>query len=191
MEQPLAPVVGGMLVVLLLMVVRRRFGSAGKPGGTTPAVVAQDTTQDESTCVQSDNTKSVSRSKPSKPKTRRQAANEEEDRLASRPNLSVGDKCWHRQAEEIVEVVRVYYDDLPPYYSVRMADGSERATVRQRLDSLDERRALTADAERRQAEERAAAAAAALLAEEEKAEKRSKPKTTSEGAKGKSGKKKR
>ena len=149
--------------------------------------------QDEPAAAVQDATKSVSsRSKPSKPRTRRQAATEEEERLASRTSLSVGDKCWHRQAEQMVEVVRVYYDDLPPYYSVRMADGSERATVRQRLDSLEERRAIVADIERQNAERRADAAAAELLAEEDKA-KRSKggSKPSAEAAKSKGSKKKR
>lgn len=45
---------------------------------------------------------------------------------------------------------QVYYDDLPPYYTIRMPDGTERATVRARLETLEERKA--ADAERRRAE---------------------------------------
>lgn len=60
-----------------------------------------------------------------------------------------------------------------------MADGSERATVRARLDTQIEREALVAAAEKAAAEERANAAAAELLAAEEASQSRRKP--TSEG----------
>ena len=111
----------------------------------------------------------------------------EDSARASLPEISVGTRCWHRQAKEWCKVCKVYYDNLPPYYSVTMADGAERATVRARLDTEEERNAIIAAEERAVAEERSDAAAAALLAEEEK-EPRRKP--ISEG-KGSSGKAKR
>ena len=92
--------------------------------------------------------------------------------LSDRPPLAVGQKCWHRQAQQEVTILKVYYDDLPPYYAVAFPDGSERATVRARLDTFDEREAEAALEETRAAEARADAAAAALLAEEEAASKR-------------------
>ena len=58
-------------------------------------------------------------------------------------------------------MAKVYYDDLPPYYSVTMSDGSERATIRARLETQEEREAEQAAASRREAEEKAEAAAAA------------------------------
>lgn len=103
------------------------------------------------------------------------------------PEIAMGTRCWHRQAKQWVRVCKIYYDSLPPYYQVTMPDGSERATVRARLDTEEEHNALQAEAKRAEAEERAEAAAAALLAEEEKAPRR---KPTSEG-KGSSGKKKK
>ena len=116
----------------------------------------------------------------SKKKKRRSAKSvaEEDAARANLPEISLGARCWHRQAKEWVTIAKVYWDDLPPYYSVTMADGSERATVRARLDTQEEREeALAADA-RRVAEEKAEAAAAALLAEEAKQPRR---KPTSEG----------
>ena len=76
----------------------------------------------------------------------------------------------------------MYHDDLPPYYSVSMPDGSERATVRARLDTEEEHEAEAAAAERRAAEEKAEAAAAALLAEEERQPRRKEDKGHGMGA---------
>ena len=98
----------------------------------------------------------------------------EDSSRAKLPEIAVGTRCWHRQAKQWVKVCKVYYDDLPPYYSVTMADGSERATVRARLDTEEEHKAIVAEEERILAEEKSEAAAAALLAEEEK-EPRRKP----------------
>jgi len=53
-----------------------------------------------------------------------------------------------------------------PLSQVRFADGTERATVRARLDTLEEHHAAKAEAERAAAEARAEAAAAELLREE-------------------------
>ena len=72
--------------------------------------------------------------------------------------------------------VKVYYDDMPPYYAVRLDDGSERSTVRARLETRAERAAAEAAEQHAAAEARAAAAAAELLAEEERAAKRAKEK---------------
>lgn len=133
---------------------------------------------------------SSSSSSPKKKKkrsTKASGAGEDDEALGKRPEIRMGTKCWHRQAKSWCIVVKVYYDDLPPYYSVRMPDGAERATVRSRLDTQEERQAELAAIERREAEQRAEAAAAALLAEEAKAERR---KPTSEG-KGSSGKSKK
>ena len=112
------------------------------------------------------------RKKPKKrPKKAAAAAHDEaeEDEAtlsAALPELTVGQKVWHRQTGETVVVAKVYYDDLPPYYAVRTANGTERSTVRMRLETEDERAAAVAANELRAAEERAEAAAAELLAEE-------------------------
>ena len=103
--------------------------------------------------------------------------------MGQRPQIPFGAKCWHRQAGVVCEIVKVYFDDMPPYYQVRFADGSERATVRARLDTLEEHAAAVAAAERLEAENRAEAAAAALLAEEEKPTRR--PTSAGKGDRGK------
>lgn len=100
----------------------------------------------------------------------RKAAHEAEMAL---PEFQIGQKVWHRQSDAAVVVAAKYYDDLPPYYAVRFADGSERSTVRMRLGTLAERaeqqRAARLGEERaaqKVAEQRADAAAESLLAEE-------------------------
>ena len=86
---------------------------------------------------------------------------------AALPELAVGQKVWHRQTGEPVVVVQVYFDDLPPYYSVRPAGGgSERSTVRMRLETDEERAAAAAAKVLKAAEARAEAAAEELLREE-------------------------
>ena len=51
--------------------------------------------------------------------------------------LAVGTRCWYPSSQDgsrlLVEVLKVYYDDPPPYYSIRMPNGSERDTVREKL----------------------------------------------------------
>ena len=113
-----------------------------------------------------------------KKKKKKDKAEADDAERANLPVISVGTRCWHRQAKEWVIVAKVYYDDPPPYYAVTMSDGSERATVRARLDTQQEREAETAAAQRRDAEARAEAAAAELLAEEAKQPRR---RPTSEG----------
>ena len=79
----------------------------------------------------------------------------------------------------------MYFDDLPPYYQVRFPDGTERATIRARLDTLEEHQAEREAEDRREAEKRAEAAAASLLAEEERKPQR---RPTSEGRADRGGK---
>ena len=73
---------------------------------------------------------------------------------------------WHKASNELVEVVKVHYEDPPPYYTVRTAAGLERSTIRTRLETVEERAAVAAAAELQAAEARADAFAAELLAEE-------------------------
>ena len=61
--------------------------------------------------------------------------------------LQLGDMCWHRVAKVVCHVVEIHYDDVPPYYTVKMpTDGSERATVRSRLETLEECETAAANA---------------------------------------------
>lgn len=84
----------------------------------------------------------------------------------SLPVLARGDHVWHKASNELVEVVKVHYEDPPPYYTVRTAAGLERSTIRTRLETVEERAAVAAAVELQAAEARAAAFAAELLAEE-------------------------
>mmetsp|Transcript_23284 Transcript_23284/g.48832 ORF Transcript_23284/g.48832 Transcript_23284/m.48832 type:complete len:193 (-) Transcript_23284:138-716(-) len=81
----------------------------------------------------------------------------------NRPVLASGTRCYvYRKGEDMEAVIeKVHHDDDPPYYTVRLGDGTLVDTVRSRLESLDER---------------ADACAAALLAEEEQAARKSKGK---------------
>lgn len=46
-------------------------------------------------------------------------------------------KAWYQSAQSgeraLVEIINVHYDDLQPYYTIHLADGVERSTVRSRL----------------------------------------------------------
>ena len=86
--------------------------------------------------------------------------------------------------------MKVYYDDHPPYYSVQMLDGSERATVRARLETEEEHAAEVAATERAKAETAAETAAAALLAEEAQP-RRSERRPQTSGGRGETSAKKR
>jgi LPXTG-motif cell wall-anchored protein len=178
-----------------LIFLRRRQPAAESPAAQQAESTAtpQQAESSSKATETGEGSSSKSKGRASKPRTRRQAHTEEEERLANRPQLKVGQRCWHRQVEAWCEVQKVYFDDLPPYYAVRMADGSERATIRQRLDDEAERAATLSNAERELAEQRADIVAAELLAEEEKTRRSasaSKGKSGAAGAAGKRGKKK-
>mmetsp|Transcript_11394 Transcript_11394/g.19146 ORF Transcript_11394/g.19146 Transcript_11394/m.19146 type:complete len:206 (-) Transcript_11394:402-1019(-) len=77
---------------------------------------------------------------------------------SDRPVLLAGTRCYvERKGREYeATIIEVHHDDSPPYYTVRLADGTVVDTVRSRIESLAER---------------ADAFAAELLAEEEHARK--------------------
>jgi len=55
---------------------------------------------------------------------------------ASRQVLQPGCECWYRLRSgerQLATVLKVHYDDVPPYYTIRVA-GHERETVRERLE---------------------------------------------------------
>ena len=134
---------------------------------TTPpeAAAAEEPAASSSSPKKKSKKKSSSNSEPAEPRstTRSATRTAAEEKLNNRTPLPVGAKCWHRQSQQDCEVVKVYYDDPPPYYQVKFADGSERSTIRSRLDSAEEHLADIKDAELQQAEARAEAAAAELL----------------------------
>lgn len=60
------------------------------------------------------------------------------------PPLEKGARVWDSKTQSEVTVVKVYYDDDPPYYAVRVESGAERDTVRAKLWTADERAAEAA-----------------------------------------------
>ena len=147
------------------------FGRKATTTTTTPseAAAAEEPAASSSSPKKKSKKKSSSNSEPAEPRstTRSATRTAAEEKLNNRTPLPVGAKCWHRQSQQDCEVVKVYYDDPPPYYQVKFADGSERSTIRSRLDSAEEHSADIKDAELQQAEARAEAAAAELLAMED------------------------
>ena len=149
---------------------RNEEADAGEPGGTPWYLQSEEVKEKEkerkatSPAAAAATSSSVSAGKKKKPN--RKPSKREEAALGNRPQLAFGSRVWHRQAEQMCEIVKVYFDDVPPYYQVRFDDGSERATVRARLDTLEERETERAAAERAEAEARAEAVAAELLREE-------------------------
>ena len=143
------------------------FGRKATTTTTTPpeAAAAEEPAASSSSPKKKSKKKSSSNSEPAEPRstTRSATRTAAEEKLNNRTPLPVGAKCWHRQSQQDCEVVKVYYDDPPPYYQVKFADGSERSTIRSRLDSAEEQPADIKDAELQQAEARAEAAAAELL----------------------------
>ena len=56
-----------------------------------------------------------------------------------RKTLSVGMLCWHVEARQAAEVVRVHYDTVTPYYTTRMIPGgTQRPSARSQLDTPGE-----------------------------------------------------
>ena len=72
-------------------------------------------------------------------------ANAAEDAMRGMlPPLEKGALVWDSKTQSEVTVVKVYYDDDPPYYAVRVESGTERDTVRAKLWTPDERAAEAA-----------------------------------------------
>ena len=45
-----------------------------------------------------------------------------------------GQKVIYKTTGELVTIVKKHYDDVPPYYTIRMLNGNERQTVEDKLD---------------------------------------------------------
>ena len=101
-------------------------------------------------------------------KAKQSPVSHEETAAAERQPLARGEQCWHSKLNVMCEVTQVYHDDPEsPYYVVRsLDDGSERNSVRARLQTLEERAAAVAVADAQDAADRADANAGALVAEE-------------------------
>ena len=59
------------------------------------------------------------------------------------PVIPTGSKCWYEPVKGLemieVKILKVHYDDTPPYYTIELPDGTEKQTLRGRIDSLEER----------------------------------------------------
>ena len=71
-------------------------------------------------------------------------------------------KAWYdgREGRALVDIVNVHFDDEPPYYTIHLAEGVERSTVRSRLTPVtaEEVAGIDAAAARKRAESAAAEA---------------------------------
>ena len=137
---------------------------AGAPTSDTEATVRRPSSESERAAKQTK--KKRAKKASSLPPPEDETAEDETAVAMSLPVLGRGDRVWHKASNELVEVVKVHYEDPPPYYTVRTAAGLERSTIRTRLETAEERAAVAAAAELQAAEARAAAFAAELLAEE-------------------------
>ena len=45
-----------------------------------------------------------------------------------------GQKVIYKTTGELVTIVKKHYDDVPPYYTIRMSNGNERQTVEDKLN---------------------------------------------------------
>ena len=170
------------VVAVPLLLRSRRWKAAGEDvGGEAEAGAPTSDTE----VVRRPSSESERAAKQTKKKRAKKASSappvaEDETAVAlSLPVLARGDRVWHKASNELVEVVKVHYEDPPPYYTVRTAAGLERSTIRTRLETVEERAAVAAAAELQAAEARADAFAAELLAEEATAGQRGKRKPNS------------
>ena len=173
-----------MLAVVAVPLLLRRRLKAGDENVGGEAEAGAPTSDSE--VVRRPSSESERAAKQTKKKRAKKANSEAppvaEDETAvalSLPVLARGDRVWHKASNELVEVVKVHYEDPPPYYTVRTAAGLERSTIRTRLETVEERAAVAAAAELQAAEARADAFAAELLAEEATAGQRGKRKPNS------------
>ena len=47
--------------------------------------------------------------------------------------LIEGQKVIYKTTGELVTIVKKHFDDIPPYYTIRMSNGNERQTVEDKL----------------------------------------------------------
>ena len=45
-----------------------------------------------------------------------------------------GQKVIYKTTGELVTIVKKHFDDVPPYYTIRMSNGNERQTVEDKLN---------------------------------------------------------
>ena len=48
--------------------------------------------------------------------------------------LTEGQKVIYKTTGELVTIVKKHFDDVPPYYTIRMLNGNERQTVEDKLN---------------------------------------------------------
>ena len=54
--------------------------------------------------------------------------------IKSPKHWKVGDKLLYKKTNEIVELVKIHYDDINPYYTIKMPDNREKQTVEKLLE---------------------------------------------------------
>lgn len=51
-------------------------------------------------------------------------------------NLKIGDKLTYKKTNERVELVKIHYDDIIPYYTIKMPNNREKQTTIDKLISI-------------------------------------------------------
>ena len=49
----------------------------------------------------------------------------------------IGQKLKYIKTGEIVELVSIHYDDITPYYTIKMPNNREKQTVKEKLDNIN------------------------------------------------------
>ena len=129
MEEAAFYAAAGALVVAastagyMLLKRKRKEPEAPEPteGGTPWYLKTEEERQAEQAADASSSSPAAvsSANKKKKPAKKKVEKKEETSSLALRPQLPFGSKVYHRTAEQMCEVVKVYFDDSPPYYQVR------------------------------------------------------------------------
>ena len=55
------------------------------------------------------------------------------ENLNNSKNWKIGDKLIYKKTNEIVELIKIHYDDITPYYTIKMPDNREKQTTIDKL----------------------------------------------------------
>ena len=58
------------------------------------------------------------------------------DNLSNKTNWKVGDTLMYKKTNEKVELLKIHFDDVTPYYTVKMPNNREKQTTIDKLISI-------------------------------------------------------
>ena len=58
------------------------------------------------------------------------------EKLNSSKNWKLGDTLIYKKTNEKVELIKIHYDDITPYYTIKMPDNREKQTTIDKLISI-------------------------------------------------------